>query len=253
MRLRDKVALITGGGTGIGRAVAFLFAKEGAKVAVVGRRNGPLKETVSVIESGGGRAMLVEGDVSVARDVAGVMDKTIEKFGRMDVLINNAGVNYKSGGCVETDEDGWDVTMDINVKSIYLTSKFAAAELERTGGSIINIGSTRGIAGFPKAIAYCASKGAVVDLTRSMALDLAERGIRVNCVCPGPVDTPMTRESLEECGDYETVVKRILVDYPIRRIGWPEDIAHACLYFASNEAGWVTGAVLPLDGGFLVK
>ncbi len=253
MRLKDKVALITGGGTGIGRATAIVFAREGASVAVTGRRKEPLEEAVSAIESSGGKAIKVEGDVSAARDAKEMVNQTVKAFGRIDILINNAGVNYKPGGAVETDEDGWDVVMGINAKSDYLVSRQAVPELEKTGGNIINIASIFGLIGFPKALAYCASKGAVVNLSRSMALELAERGIRVNCICPGVVDTPMAREWMERHGDYETVLKQVLADYPIKRIGQPEDIAYACLYLASDEASWVTGAVLPVDGGVTAK
>lgn len=253
MRLKDKIALITGGGTGIGRATAVLFAKHGARVAVTGRRRQPLEETISEIKSGGGRAVLIAGDVSTAKDAEEMVSETAKNFGGIDILVNNAGVNYKSGGTVETDEDGWDAVMDINVKGIYQVSRFAAPELEKKGGSIINIASIFGLIGYPKAIAYCASKGAVVNLTRSMALDLAEKNVRVNCVCPGVVDTPMAREWIEKHGDYNTVVKKILEDYPIARMGQPEDIAHACLYLASDEASWVTGVVLPVDGGFMAR
>lgn len=253
MRLKDKVALITGGGTGIGRAAAIVFAKEGAKVAVTGRRKGPLGETVSVIKSGGGKAIMVEGDVSVAKDAERMVKETTKAFGGLNILVNNAGVNYKSGGTVETDEDGWDVVMDINVKGVYLVSRAAVSKMEKTGGSIINMASIFGIVGYPKAVAYCASKGAVVNLTRSMALDLAERKIRVNCICPGVVDTPMARGWMEKHGGYETVAKEVSAQHPLGRLGEPEDIAHACLYLASDEASWVTGAILPVDGGFTAK
>ncbi len=259
MRLKDKVALVTGGGTGIGRAkgigraTALVFAKEGAKVVVTGRHKGPLEETVSAIESIGGKALMVEGDVSVARDAAEMVNQTAKTFGRIDILVNNAGVNYKQGGTAETDEDGWNVVMDINVKGVFQVSRSAVPELEKTGGNIINISSVFGLVGYPKAIAYCASKGAVVNLTRSMALDLAERHIRVNCICPGVVDTPMARESIEKLGDFDTALKEIVEEHPIGRIGRPEDIAYACLYLASDEASWVTGAILPVDGGFSAK
>ncbi len=253
MRLKDKVALVTGGGTGIGRATALVFAKEGARVTVTGRRKGPLEETVSEIESSGRQAIMVQGDVSVAKDAAEMVNKTVKAFGRLDVLVNNAGVSYKPGRTVETDEDGWDVVMDINVKGIYLLSRSAAPEMEKAGGSIVNIASIFGLVGYPRAVAYCASKGAVVNLTRSMALDLAEKGIRVNCICPGVVDTPMIMNWVERYGSYETVVKEVSAQHPLGRMGEPEDIAYACLYLASDEASWVTGAALPVDGGYTAK
>lgn len=222
-------------------------------MAVTGRRRGPLGETVSAIESGGGKAVMVEGDVSVSKDAERMVRETTEAFGGLNILVNNAGVNYKSGGTVETDEDGWDVVMDINVKGIYLMSRSAVPNMEKTGGSIINMASIFGVVGYPKAVAYCASKGAVVNLTRSIALDLAERKIRVNCICPGVVDTPMARGWMEKHGGYETVAKEISAQHPLGRLGEPEDIAYACLYLASDEASWVTGAILPVDGGFTAK
>jgi NAD(P)-dependent dehydrogenase (short-subunit alcohol dehydrogenase family) len=174
MRLKDRVALVSGGGTGIGRATALLFAREGAKVAVTGRRKGPLEETVSAVGAAGGKAIMVEGDVSKAGDAAETVKKTLDAFGRLDVLVNNAGVNYRPGGTVGTDEDGWDVVMDVNVKGIYLVSRAAVPEMgSGTGGSIINIASIFGLVGSAEAVAYCASKGAVVNMTRSMALNLA--------------------------------------------------------------------------------
>ncbi len=254
MRLKDRVALVTGGGTGIGKATALVLAREGAKVVVTGRRKGPLEETVSAVESAGGKAIMVEGDVSKAGDATGTVKKTLNTFGRLDVLVNNAGVNYRPGGTVETDEDGWDVVMDINVKGIYLASRAAAPEMRSgVGGSIINIASIFGLVGSAEAVAYCASKGAVVNMTRSMALDLAGRKIRVNCICPGVVDTPMAREWIEKQGDTEAVVKELSALHPIGRMGEPEDIANACLFLASDESSWVTGAVLPVDGGFTAR
>ncbi len=253
MRLKDKVALVTGGGTGMGRATALVFAKEGAKVAVTGRRKEPLEETVSEIESSGRQAVMVQGDVSVAKDAAEMVNKTVKAFGRLDILVNNAGVSYKPGGTVETDEDGWDVVMDINAKGVFLVSRYATPELEKTRGNIINIGSIFGLLGYPKVIAYCASKGAVVNLTRSMALDLAEKGIRVNCICPGVVETAMVRGWIERSDNPEALTKELEADHPIGRLGQPEDIAYAHLYLASDEASWVTGAVLSVDGGYTAK
>jgi NAD(P)-dependent dehydrogenase (short-subunit alcohol dehydrogenase family) len=254
MRLKDRVALVTGGGTGIGGATALLFAREGAKVAVTGRRKGPLEETVSAIGAAGGKAIMVEGDVSKAGDATEMVKKTLDAFGRLDILVNNAGVNYRPGGTVGTDEDGWDVVMDINAKGIYLVSRAAVPEMRSgTGGSIINIASIFGLVGSVEAVAYCASKGAVVNMTRSMALDLAGKKIRVNCICPGVVDTPMAREWIEKQGNTKAVAKELSALHPLGRMGEPEDIANACLFLASDEASWVTGAILPVDGGFTAK
>lgn len=249
MRLKNKVALISGGGTGIGKATALLFSREGAKVAISGRRKEPLEETVSEINTSGGKAVLIQGDVSVVKEAKAMVDKSAKAFGRLDILVNNAGVDYKPGNIPETEEEEWDVTMDINVKGVYLLSKFAVPELEKTRGNIINISSVIGMVGCPGAIAYTTSKGAVLNLTRSMAIDLAPR-IRVNCICPGIVDTPMARRWIGRAKEPEALLRKVLEDYPLGRMGQPEDIAYAALYFASEEAGWVTGAVLPVDGGF---
>jgi NAD(P)-dependent dehydrogenase (short-subunit alcohol dehydrogenase family) len=255
MRLKDKVALITGGGTGMGRATALVFAKEGARVTVTGRRKEPLEETISEIESSGRQAIMVQGDVSVAKDAAEMVNKTVKAFGRLDVLINNAGVSYKPGSVVEIDEDGWDVVMDINAKGVFLVSKYATPELEKTRGNIINTGSIFGLLGTQphKDLAYCASKGAVVNMTRSMALDLAGKHIRVNCICPGIVDTPLVRGAIKRFGNDDKVLHAFQAEHPIGRLGQPEDIAYAHLYLASDEASWVTGAVLSVDGGYTAK
>lgn len=260
MRLVDKTALITGGGTGIGSAIARVFLKEGATVAITGRRKEPLEETLSELDPKGKvagplppKAILIQGDVSLARDARRMVEETVKTFGRLNILVNNAGVVYKDGGTAECQEEGWDVTMDINVKGMYLMSKSAVPELVKSEGNIINIASVLGLVGFPRSIAYCASKGAVVNLTRSMALDLAPKKVRVNCVCPGAVDTPMYQSWIRKYGNPREVEKKMLEDYPLSRVGRPEDIAYAALYLASDEAGWVTGVALPVDGGFTAK
>jgi meso-butanediol dehydrogenase/(S,S)-butanediol dehydrogenase/diacetyl reductase len=254
MRLKDKVALITGGGTGIGRAIARVFFQEGARVAVTGRRKEPLEETVSKLDPKGKKAILIQGDVSKTGEARRMVEETIRAFRRLDILVNNAGiVNHKDGNTAGCQEEGWDVTMDINVKGMYLMSKVAAPELLKTEGNIINIASVLGLVGFPRSIAYCASKGAVVNLTRSMALDLAPKKVRVNCICPGAVDTPMYQSWIRKYGDPREVEEKMLEDYPLSRVGRPEDIAFAALYLASDEASWVTGVVLPVDGGFTAR
>ncbi len=253
MRLADKIALVTGGGTGIGRAIARVFLEEGARVVITGRRREPLEETLSKLDPKGKKAILVQGDVSQTKDTRRMMEETIKTFGGLNILVNNAGVVYKDGGTLESQEEGWDVTLDINVKGIYLVSKFAVPELLKTEGNIINIASVLGLVGFPHSIAYCASKGAVVNLTRSMALDLAPKGVRVNCICPGAVDTPMYQSWIRKYGDPMEVEKKMLANYPISRVGRPEDIAYAALYLASDEASWVTGIALPVDGGFTAR
>ncbi|HHT9121091.1 MAG TPA: SDR family NAD(P)-dependent oxidoreductase [Candidatus Hypogeohydataceae bacterium YC41] len=253
MRLADKVALITGGGTGIGRAIARVFFEQGARVAITGRRKEPLEETLSMLNPKGKKAILIQGDVSQSKDASRMIEETIKTFGRLNILVNNAGVVYKDGGIMECQEEGWDVTMDINVKGIYLMSKFSMPELLKSEGNIINIASIFGVLGCPWNIAYGASKGAVVNLTRSMALDLASRKVRVNCICPGLIDTPMYQGAVKKIGDPKEVERKVLKNYTLSGVGRPEDIAYAALYLASDEARWVTGVVLPVDGGFTAR
>ncbi|MCF6159125.1 MAG: SDR family NAD(P)-dependent oxidoreductase [wastewater metagenome] len=193
MRLKNKVALITGGGTGIGKAIATLFAREGASVVVAGRRKGPLEETVFQIRDSNENAIFVAGDISKAHDAQHIVQKTVEVFGTLDILVNNAGVNYKPDTTSKTMEEAWDTTLAVNLKGIYLVSKYAIPELSKEGGAIINISSVAGLKGFPGAIAYTTSKGGIINMTRSMALELAPDKVRVNCICPGIVDTDMYR------------------------------------------------------------
>ncbi|HHT9132521.1 MAG TPA: SDR family NAD(P)-dependent oxidoreductase [Candidatus Tripitaka californicus] len=253
MRLADKIALVTGGGTGIGRAIATVFSKEGARVAITGRRKGLLEETLSKLGQKGKKAISIQGDVSKAKDAKRMVAETVKAFGGLNILVNNAGVVYKDGGTTECQEEGWDVTLNINAKGIYLMSKFSVPELVKTRGNIVNIASTLGLVGSRWAIAYGASKGAVVSLTRGMALDLAPKKVRVNCICPGAVDTPMYQSWIGKYGNPREVEKKMLEDYPLTRVGRPEDVAYAVLYLASDEASWVTGVALPVDGGATAK
>ncbi|HLA38087.1 MAG TPA: SDR family oxidoreductase [Candidatus Brocadiales bacterium] len=253
MRLADKIALVTGGGTGIGRAIARVFLEEGARVAITGRRKEPLEETLSKLDPAGKKAISIQGDVSLAKDAKRMVAETVKTFGGLNILVNNAGVVYKDGGTMECQEEGWDVTLNINAKGIYLMSKFSVPELVKTGGNIVNIASTLGLVGSRWAIAYGASKGAVVSLTRGMALDLAPKKVRVNCICPGAVDTPMYQSWIRKYGDPKEVEKKMLEDYPLSWVGRPEDVAYAALYLASDQANWVTGVALPVDGGFTAR
>lgn len=250
MRLKNKVAIITGGGTGIGRATALLFAREGASVVITGRRETPLKETVSEIRNLNENAIFVTGDVSKADDAQKMIQKTLETFGGLDILFNNAGVNYKPDTIMATKEDAWDVTVDINLKGTYLVSKYAIPEMSKKGGSIINVSSVVGMKGFPSAIAYTAAKGGVINMTKSMALELAQYKIRVNCICPGIVDTEMYRGFINTSKNPDAMKKQLVQLHPIGRIGKPDDIAYGALFLASDEASWITGAIIPIDGGF---
>ncbi len=250
MRLKNKVALITGGGSGIGKATALLFAREGASVVITGRRKATLEETVSQLRNLHENALFVEGDVSKGRDARLMVEKAVETFGRLDILFNNAGVNYGPDTISNTKEEAWDVTIDTNLKGVYLVSQHAVPELSKNGGSIINISSIAGVKGFPGVIAYTASKGGVITMTKSMSLELAPYKIRVNCICPGIVDTDMYRNFLRTSKDPDSLHARLVQSHPIGRIGKPEDIAYGALFLASDESDWITGAILPIDGGF---
>ena len=249
MRLANKVALITGGTSGIGRATAVLFAKEGARVAITGRNEMRGLAVLEEIEAASGTAIFVRSDVRSAAECRQAVEQTLQAFGRLDILFNNAGVFYPNTVPNSTEEE-WDLTLDICLKGTYLMSKFALqAMLAQKSGVIINNSSGWGLVGGNAAAAYCAAKGGVVLLTKAMAIDHGPQGIRVNCVCPGDVDTPMLPEDARRRGmkwdDYLATAS----DRPMGRIGKPEEIAAAVLFLASDEAHFITGAVLAVDGG----
>lgn len=249
MRLADKAALITGGTSGIGKATAVLFAREGAGVAITGRDGGRGREVVSEIESDGGRAIFVSADVRVAEDCRRAVGDTIEAFGRLDTLFNNAGV-YVPNDAVDCSEDEWDAQVDTSLKGTFLMSKYALPiMIAQGGGSIINNGSGWGLQGGDRGFAYCAAKGGVVNMTRAMAIDHGPQGIRVNCVCPGDTVTPMEHQDARDRGmTWEAYIAEAS-DRPLGRMGEPEEIAAAVLFLASDESSFITGAALPVDGG----
>lgn len=251
MTLAGKVALVTGGASGIGRATALLLAREGAAVAVVDR-NQPQAETVAAqIHQEGGQAIAVGCDVSVAADCQRAVAETVAAFDGLDILFNNAGI-IRRADVLDTTEEEWDRVMAVNVKAIFLMSKFAVPVMnERGGGAIVNTGSGWGLVGGRNAVSYCASKGAVVNMTRAMALDHAAQKIRVNCVCPGDTHTDMLRSEAQQLGQPEERFLQDAADRPLGRIGTPEDIAQAVLYLVGDTASFVTGAVLVVDGGGL--
>ncbi len=249
--LAGKATLVTGGASGIGRTTAILFAREGANVAVMDSNGESGKQVVKELSSIGARSILVQGDVSVAADCSRAVETTAAEFGRIDVLFNNAGIIHRAS-VVELSEDLWDRTMAVNVRSVFLMSKYVIPIMVQGGGGvIINTASGWGLTGGRMAAAYCASKGAVIQLTKAMALDHGQQNIRVNCVCPGDTDTPMLRREAEQLGE---PIDRFLMEAaarPLPRIGVPEDVAQAVLYLASDAASFVTGASLVVDGGGL--
>jgi len=245
MRLEGKVAIITGGSSGIGRATAELFAKEGAKVVVADYNARAGQEVVQVIEDAGGDALFVEVDVSDAAQVQRMVQAALEAYGGVDILFNNAAVLI-FGTVLDTSEEAWRRVMDINLTGVFLCSKAVIPHLiERGGGAIINMSSSTGAHdGNGNAAAYVTSKGGVTLLTRCMAIDHAKDNIRVNAIAPGPTDTPMLRGAMspEQLAAFATT-------FPMKRLGQPEELAHAALFLASDEASFVTGAVWAVDGG----
>jgi NAD(P)-dependent dehydrogenase (short-subunit alcohol dehydrogenase family) len=248
MRVKDKVALITGAGSGIGRESALLFAREGAAVAVVDLNDEAGQETVALVKQQGGRAAYCRADVSKANDCEGMIAFAEKQFGKLDVLFNNAGIMHsKDDDALATDEAIWDLTMNVNAKGVFFGCKYGIPALRRAGGgSIINTASFVALLGAATPqIAYTASKGAVLSLTRELAVIHAREDIRVNALCPGPLRTPLLMSFL----DTDEKKQRRLVHIPMGRFGEAKEIAYAALYLASDESSYVTGTEFLVDGG----
>jgi NAD(P)-dependent dehydrogenase (short-subunit alcohol dehydrogenase family) len=249
MRLHNKVALITGGTSGIGEATATMFASEGAKVCITGRNEKRGRRVAERISENRGSAIFIHADVRNATDCNRSVDETIGAFGRLDLLFNNAGVFFPHI-VVECTEEEWDLQLDINLKGTFLMCKAALPHMIRQGsGVIINNSSGWGLAGGDAAVAYCASKGGVVLLTKAMAIDHGPQGIRVNCICPGDVETPMLPEDARLRGLKWEDYLAGCANRPLGRIGTPEEIAKAALFLASDDSSFMTGAALVVDGG----
>lgn len=249
MRLANKVAIITGGTSGIGEAVALLFAREGAKIAVTGRNEARGDSVTARILELGGEAIFLRTDVRKAGECERAVEETLGRFGRLDILFNNAGVFFPHTALDCTEEE-WDLQIDINLKGTFLMSKYALEPMiAQKSGVIINNSSGWGLVGGDRAVAYCASKGGVVLLTKAMAVDHGRQGIRVNCVCPGDVDTQMLPEDARLRGLEWKAYLAGCENRPMGRIGTPDEIAKAVLFLASDDSSFMTGAALVVDGG----
>ena len=249
--LSGKRALVTGSASGIGRATAMLFAQEGAAVCIVDIDAAGGQLVADKINAAGGRAIFIRCDVTSAAECQNAVQQMVVEFGGIDILFNNAGI-IRRASVVDTSEDEWDHVMAVNVKSIFLLGKFSIPYMvEAGGGVVVNVSSGWGLVGGRNAASYCASKGAVVQLTRAMALDHGEDNIRINCICPGDTDTPMLRDEAKQLGESEDAFLAEAADRPLKRIGKPDDIAQAALYLASDSAAFVTGTTLVVDGGGL--
>ncbi|MFK7845938.1 MAG: SDR family NAD(P)-dependent oxidoreductase [Rhodothermales bacterium] len=252
MRLAGKTALITGGGSGIGRAIAEAFAKEGARVAISGRRKENLDKTVETI---GPQALGIQADVTDDSSVLHMAESAMSHWGRIDILVNNAATITSRTALMDTPIEDWDTMMNINVRGIFLCCKSVLPHMiSQSAGSIINIASVAGQRGQPVNSAYSTTKGAVLNLTRSIAVDYGPHGIRCNSISPALVRTEMAETRLKQGENWEERAAREWVpNYPIGRIGTPEDIAYGALYLASDEASWVSGIDLTMDGGMMAK
>ena len=250
MRFENKVAIITGGTSGIGLAAAQLFSQEGARVVLMARNPSRGQAAVAQITATGRQAIFVPGDVGVAADCQRCVAAALDAHGRLDILFNNAGVIHVNRNLVETSEEEWDATLNSNLKGIFLMSKAAIPRIAAGGGGvIINNASIFGLVGGSGVAAYCAAKGGVITLTKAMALDHAAQNIRVNCICPGSVSTPMLENEMNDLGGVEVQTPQFASRHPLNRIASPQEIARSVAYLASEDASFVTGIALPVDGG----
>ncbi len=249
---RDKVVLVTGGSSGIGRATAVAFAREGAKVIIGSRREPESQETVRIIQALGSEGLFVKTDVTSEADVSALVQTTVEFFGRLDCACNSAGAPQFPSAFTDLSEEEYDQIMDVNVKGVWLSMKYEIAAMLHTGGkgSIVNVSSAVGVTAYPQAPVYTASKHAVIGLTKAAALEYAKSGIRVNAVAPGVIDTEMAAQFAKKEPTFKDYVKSSL---PIGRIGTPKDVASAVQWLCSDGASYVTGHTMLIDGGMTVQ
>ncbi len=242
MRLNNKIAIITGGASGIGLACARLFTQEGARVAIFGRRQDRLDQAQKEI---GDAVLAVQGDITSEQDVKRLVDSTLKELGKVDILVNNAGT-FTGGPLHETDSGEWDRVFNINMTGVFqLTRQVLPHMIEQGSGSIIHISSILGMIAVPQTAAYNASKGALNQFSKSIAVEYGAQGIRSNALCPGMIETEMTEELRQDTA----LMEEFLKGYPLGRFGKPEEVAQACLFLASDESAFITGATLPIDGG----
>ena len=251
-RVSGKIALITGGGSGIGRATAIVFAREGAKVVIADYNRDGGEQTVKMIKSAGGEASFIEANVAVAKQAEAMVAKTVETYGRLDCAFNNAGIEGEMGGNIaDCSEENWGRIIGINLTGVFLCMKYEIPQmLKQGGGSIVNTASAAGLIGLPGGTAYVASKHGVAGLTKSAALEYAKSGIRINAVCPGFIRTAMTERVMDGGSISE---EAMIAAEPIGRIGKPEEIANVVLFLCSEDASFVTGLPMPVDGGYVAQ
>ena len=253
MKLKDKVALITGGSLGLGKSTAVLFAKEGAKVVITGRTEKTLRDTAEEAKKEGLNIDYLRSDVAKEEDCKEAVGYTINKYGRIDILFNNAGV-LPLGTTHETSTEDWDNVFNINVKGTWLMSKYTIPHMLKQGkGCIVNNSSILGLKAVPGVAAYNATKGAVTQLTRSMALEYAAKGIRVNAICPGTIMTPMVEDLFDQMPDRSAGEELFKSFHPIGRLGRPEEIAHAVLFLCDDNVEFMNGTMLSVDGGWIAR
>lgn len=257
MRLKGKVAVVTGAASGIGRATAILFGEEGARVMCADIDGDGVKLTARHIVDGGSEGAAIQVDVSQDADAQRMVRETVERWGRLDILFNNAGVEGPEVAVTDLSEEDWDHTIDVNLKGVFLGCKYAIPRMLKAGGGvIINNASVAGLRGIPMSSTYCSSKGGVVLLTKALAVEWGRQGIRVNCVCPGVILTPMVEREIDEELSLarhltrEEILERWGRAHPLGRVGTAEEVAKTVLFLASDDASFITGVALPVDGGW---